>query len=282
MSIRRWSMPSVAGLVVVLLAGTACGPGEPDRSTVHPAASAQPTASAPESVGPTATPSAAPSTRADAGGPEYLKRLPTFDPPPPPVKMQLPAGTNAAWISRVVTDQKVAFLTIDDGWVKRPEALPLFQHAHVPVTLFLTINAVKDNPGYFRPLAAAGAVIEAHTLTHTGMVGKSYDWQKHEACGSADQLGAWYGRRPLLFRPPGGEKDATTLRAVHDCSMKAALFWKETVDKGVVRFQSGSTVQPGDIILMHFRDRFVDDFIAALQAIKNAGLTPALLEDYLL
>ena len=29
------------------------------------------------------------------------------------------------------------------------------------------------------------------------------------------------------------------------------------------------------------RPRFVDDFIAALQAIKAAGLTPALLSDYL-
>jgi len=32
---------------------------------------------------------------------------------------------------------------------------------------------------------------------------------------------------------------------------------------------------------MHLRPRFVDDFIAALQAVKNAGVTAALLEDYL-
>ena len=31
---------------------------------------------------------------------------------------------------------------------------------------------------------------------------------------------------------------------------------------------------------MHFRPAFPDDFIAALTAIKEAGLTPALLEDY--
>ena len=31
---------------------------------------------------------------------------------------------------------------------------------------------------------------------------------------------------------------------------------------------------------MHFRPAFPDDFIAALAAIKSAGLTPALLEDY--
>ena len=31
---------------------------------------------------------------------------------------------------------------------------------------------------------------------------------------------------------------------------------------------------------MHFRADFVDDYIGALRAIKNAGLVPALLEDY--
>ena len=31
------------------------------------------------------------------------------------------------------------------------------------MTLFLTINAIKDNPTYFNALRDAGAVIEAHT-----------------------------------------------------------------------------------------------------------------------
>jgi len=48
-----------------------------------------------------------------------------------------------------------------------------------------------------------------------------------------------------------------------------------------VHFQApATTVKRGDIILMHFRGEFVDDFVAALRAIKAAGLVPALLEDY--
>ena len=222
-----------------------------------------------------------PSTPTSPPSGDYLARVPKFGDRPPAKKVQLPEGTSAAWLTHIQTDQPVAFLTMDDGWVKRPEALAMFQKANIPVTLFLTINAIKDNPGYFQQLRGAGAVIEAHTLTHTKLKGKSYDFQKREICGSADQLGQLYGRRPVLFRPPFGEKDDTTLKVVHDCGMKAAFFWKETVDKGIVRYQTGNTIQRGDIILMHFRDRFVDDFIAALQAIKNAGLTPALLEDYI-
>ena len=47
-----------------------------------------------------------------------------------------------------------------------------------------------------------------------------------------------YDRRPVLFRPPFGTKDATTLRAAHDCGIKAAFMWKETVHKGKVRYQA--------------------------------------------
>ena len=194
--------------------------------------------------------------------------------------MRLPESGSAPWLTHITTDQPVAFVTIDDGWVKRPEALELLRRAGVPVTLFLTINAIRDNPAYFRRLQQAGAVIESPTITHTKLAGQSYDFQKREICGSTDQLADMYGRRPTLFRPPFGEKDPTTLAAAHDCGMKAVFFWKETVDQGIVRFQVGDRVQRGDILLLHFRDRFPDDFIAALKAIKSAGLIPARLEDY--
>ncbi|NJC63875.1 polysaccharide deacetylase family protein [Planosporangium flavigriseum] len=222
-----------------------------------------------------------PAARPGTGGADVLARIPAFPPAPPAVKIELPQGPTAAWLSRIPTTQKVAFITIDDGWTKQPEAISLIRAAHVPVTLFLTMNAIRSDPGYFKELQAAGAVIEAHTITHADLRGKSPDFQRREICGSADQLSAIYGRRPVLFRPPFGNKDPMTLQVTHECGMRAAFFWKETVDKGVVRFQEGHTVLPGDIILMHFRPAFADDFLAALQAIHDAGLTPALLEDYI-
>lgn len=210
-----------------------------------------------------------------------LSDIPAFPPAPAAIPVQPTPGPSAPFLARIPTRQRVAFLTIDDGFVKTAEAPKLIAAAHIPVTLFLTVNAVRDNPAYFAAMQANGAVIEAHTITHTELRGRSYAVQRREICGSADKLGQWYHRRPVLFRPPFGDKDATTLRVVHECGMNAALFWKETVDKGKVRYQEGHTVQPGDIILMHFRPAFVKDFLAALQAIHRAGLTPALLEDYL-
>jgi peptidoglycan/xylan/chitin deacetylase (PgdA/CDA1 family) len=296
--VTRFATTVLVSLICLAgLAGTAgCGPGGGTRARwangggrdqrSDPAAApdgddAPGADGSPAAPGTQGSPSPGASGAPSPAGTDYLARVPAFGPRPPAERVHLPeSGGGVPFLSRVPTDQPVAFLTIDDGWVKRPEALPLLQRAGVPVTLFLTINAIKDDPQYFAKLRDAGAVIEAHTLTHTNLKGKPYGFQKHEICGSADQLGQLYGRRPLLFRPPFGEKDQTTLKAVHDCKLHAAFFWKETIDKGIVRYQEGHQINRGDIILMHFRDRFVDDFIAALQAIKAAGLTPALLEDY--
>lgn len=209
-----------------------------------------------------------------------LADVPKFPPPPPPEPIVLPPGGEVPFLLRVPVTKPVAFLTIDDGYLKPAEAEKLLAAAHIPVTLFLTTDAIKDNVPFFDRLRAYGAVIEAHTITHPELRGRPRAFQQHEICEGADRLGQWYGRRPVLFRPPFGDKDRTTLSVAHGCGLKAAFMWKETVDKGIVRYQEGNTVKPGDIILMHFRPAFVKDFLAALQAIHRAGLTPARLEDY--
>ncbi|MER7004283.1 polysaccharide deacetylase family protein [Dactylosporangium sp. NPDC000555] len=267
-----WSRHRALGaLLVVCALLTGCGAKAPERAA--PSAAATPGAPA------MASGSAA------AGGSglsaAQMARIPHFPPAPAPQPVTVPAGPSAGWYSAIPTGQPVAFITIDDGWTKVPEAEALLKAAHVPVTLFLEINAIKSDPGYFTRLEQDGAVIEAHTISHPELKGKSYDVQRHEICGGADELAKLYGRRPVLFRPPFGDKDATTLKVVHDCGMKAAFFWKETTDKGIVRYQEGQAVKPGDILLMHFRPAFVEDFLAVLQAISNAGLTPARLEDYI-
>jgi peptidoglycan/xylan/chitin deacetylase (PgdA/CDA1 family) len=209
-----------------------------------------------------------------------LSDVPQFGPRPAPEPIVLPPGDEVPFLSRVPVTQKVAFLTIDDGFLKNPEAPKLFAAAGIPVTLFLTTDAIQDNVPFFDRLRNYGAVIEAHTISHPELAGKSESFQRQQICAGADRLGQWYGRRPVLFRPPFGDKNSTTLRVAKSCGIKAAFMWKETIDKGKVRYQEGRTIQPGDIILMHFRPAFVKDFLAALRAIHKAGLTPALLEDY--
>jgi peptidoglycan/xylan/chitin deacetylase (PgdA/CDA1 family) len=214
----------------------------------------------------------------------WLSRIPSFPAAPAPQAMQLShkAG-RASWNSRIPTDHPVAFLTIDDGVTKAPDALALMRAAHIRATLFLTINDISDNRDYLSQLQSAGAVIEAHTISHPDLIKLSYSQQRYEICHGADLLGQWYGRRPMLFRPPYGDENDDTLAAGASCGLGDAFFWKETVTNGTVNYQTSlHRVQPGDIILLHFRTTFDEDFVAALRAIHDSGLTPALLEDYVI
>ncbi|MFI7540494.1 polysaccharide deacetylase family protein [Actinoplanes sp. NPDC049599] len=277
---RRALTTAVAALLVLPLA--ACSP--PTDPPSPPGASASTSVSP---AGSPATPTehrAAPVSRPTPpvkGKGWTSDDIPVFPPAPPAQPIVLPKSAGVPYLSRIPTRQPVAFITIDDGYLKSPEAPKLLAAAGVPVTLFLTTDAIRDDEPYFERLRQHGAVIEAHTITHTELRGRPYARQRHEICGSADRLGARYQRRPVLFRPPFGTKDATTLRAARDCGIKAAFMWTETVHKGKVRYQQGRRVKPGDIILMHFRPAFVKDFLAALRAIHRAGLTPALLEEYI-
>jgi peptidoglycan/xylan/chitin deacetylase (PgdA/CDA1 family) len=212
----------------------------------------------------------------------FLSRVPVFPPAPVPEAITLPTGPYAPIYHRLPVTQPVAFLTMDDGLVRLPQAVPLMRAAHIPFTMFLIAPVAAADPPFFRQLEDAGGVVEDHTVTHPILRGRSYASQRNEICGAVPTLARTFGRQPEFFRPPYGDYDQTTLKAVHDCGLKAAFHWSETVNYGRVNYQTSvHRVRPGDIILMHFRPAFVQDVLAALTAIQDAGLTPALLEDYL-
>ncbi|TQJ21182.1 peptidoglycan/xylan/chitin deacetylase (PgdA/CDA1 family) [Micromonospora sp. A202] len=265
-------------LALLVLSACTAGPALHVRriATDQPALSASPAA-------PSTSTSPSPTTKPAPGSLDwYVSQVPTFPEAPPPQPVPLPETGAAQFWHRLPTDQRVAFITIDDGGLARPpEVAEFIWRAHIPVTMFLNSPAAEEHDVYFRQIIVAGGVVENHTITHNSLAGRSYDRQRHEICGAADKLEALFGKRPTLFRPPFGEHDTTTLRAAHDCGAKAVFHWTETVHEGKVRYQTPERlVQPGDVLLMHFRPALMDDLLAALKAIHRAGLTPALLEDY--
>jgi hypothetical protein len=63
--------------------------------------------------------------------------------------------------------------------------------------------------------------------------------------------------------------------------MRAAVLWSAAVNDGVVQFQAGNKLRPGDIVLMHFRKTFTADYTAFVQQAKKDGLIPVPLPDFL-
>jgi peptidoglycan/xylan/chitin deacetylase (PgdA/CDA1 family) len=184
-------------------------------------------------------------------------------------------------ISRIPVQDKVVFITIDDGWEKDADFIRLVREERVPVTLFLANMAVKKNYGYFRELQQAGALIEDHTMTHPYLPRLSYARQKQEICDAATVYGTQYGTRPTLFRAPYGVTDHDTLRAARDCGIKAIFFWREVVSNGRIAYQVPGGLHPGDILLVHFNPNMTADFRRMLRTIRRQGFTPAAVRDRL-
>jgi peptidoglycan/xylan/chitin deacetylase (PgdA/CDA1 family) len=245
--------------VLALLALAACSP--PTSSTPVPVVSA-----------PNPAPAAAPP--------------PAFTPPYPygVVQQKAPpvAGGVVPVVKRIPTDKPYVFITMDDGAVKDPAALRLIKESGGHPVLFLNQKYVQGHEPYFKAiLDSTGAVLGDHTVNHPNLRGKPFELQRKEICEDADDLQRSLGQRPTLFRPPYGNYDETTLKAAASCGMRALVMWTASVNNGHVQFQGGDKLRPGDIVLMHFRKTFTEDYTAFVDQAKKDGLTPVPLADFL-
>lgn len=182
---------------------------------------------------------------------------------------------------RLKTTQPVVFLTIDDGAIKGDDFMNYLKQKHLVASLFLADAFISDNPGYFKTFADNGMPIEDHTLSHNLQFYKQpLAYQQQEICGMADEIHQTYGRRPTLFRPPGGAFTSVTQQAAANCQMRAIVHWHAKVNGGAMQYQDGDGLQPGDIVLMHFRTDFKADVDAFVKELDRQKLHTELLEDW--
>ncbi len=182
---------------------------------------------------------------------------------------------------RINTTQPVVFLTIDDGYIKEPEAIKFMKDHNIVASLFLNDSKVSDNYDYFRTLQSNGSVVENHTVNHPNLTKLSYTHQKKEICDNADRFATAFGSRPKLFRPPFGSFNENTRRAAAACGMTALVHWHAKANNGSMQYQQSDKLKPGDIVLMHFHKEFVADIQAFYNAAQKEGLKTVLLEDWI-
>jgi len=84
-------------------------------------------------------------------------------------------------------------------------------------------------------------------------------------------------------REPGVGAGCSVSRAAsRSCGIDAVISGNDIVANAVVSFSDpAGRIDPGDIVVMHFDSNFPINFVTALRAVKAAGLTPALLENWI-
>ncbi|WP_241562008.1 polysaccharide deacetylase family protein [Streptomyces hoynatensis] len=193
----------------------------------------------------------------------------------PPVLVQVP------------TEEKVVFLTIDDGAEKDPELLRMLRELDVPFTGFLSDEVARADYGYFRKAHREGAGMQNHTVNHRELTALSYAEQRAEICRQQDNLEREIGERPTLFRPPYGAYNRDTLRAAASCGIEVVPLWAEEAFPDRIDWGRGDRrLHPGDIILTHFRGEaewqasMPDMVRRLLRTVTEQGFAVARLEDY--
>ncbi|MFE6505752.1 polysaccharide deacetylase family protein [Kitasatospora sp. NPDC057738] len=191
-------------------------------------------------------------------------------------------------VYRVPTDDKVVFLTVDDGAEKDPEFSRMAEELGIPLSTYVSDYLARENYGYFRDLHAHGVEINNHTINHRNLKVLDYETQRQEICNQQDQLEQQIGVRPRLFRPPYGEYNDDTLRAAASCGVEAVPLWNEEAFPDHMEWRyDDQQLHPGDIILTHFRGTDIwkasmpDLLRKVVNDVTAQGFALARLDDYL-
>ncbi|WP_455770960.1 polysaccharide deacetylase family protein [Streptomyces erythrochromogenes] len=259
------------------------------KTTQEPSQTPSASASAPVS-----SPAPAPGGASDEAYKKWGLTAPVQYAPKPAQKPQLPeaAPGKVPVIDRIPlpAGEKIVFLTFDDGAEKDPEFLKMAADLKLPISMFLTDSVASSDYGHFEKLRDNGSAstVNNHTLTHPNLRTLSFEAQKKEICGQQDKLEKRFGQRPPLFRPPFGNYNDDTLRAASECGVSSILLWRVSMQINNFQYAQGSALQPGDIVLAHFRGPSelkgateIQMTTRMLQRIQEQGYKIGRLEDYL-
>jgi len=164
-------------------------------------------------------------------------------------------------------------LTFDDGpGPYTPMVLSVLEHYKVHATFFVIGQMLRYFGASTKRAIEDGDVIGDHTETHPMMASLSRHDQHEQLFEQLARIELLGGRRPVLFRPPYGSFNATTLSQLKSLHLLMVLWSVDTEDykqPGVSAIVESALAgaHPGAIILMHDAGGTREQTVAALPLI---------------
>ncbi len=154
--------------------------------------------------------------------------------------------------------EKKLLLTFDDG-PHPASTLGLLKILHdegVPATFFVIGKMVEKRPDLLRAIQKAGQTIANHTFSHVTMIRLPEDEQRTEYRANNDIVRKITGQGMTFCRPPGGDYDASTIRAAQAEGLTTVLWTDDPGDfanpgDGIVLDRSLKRLSNGGVILLH-------------------------------
>lgn len=172
---------------------------------------------------------------------DYLKRRPTLQ-----------------TVSKVQTNEKVVYLTFDDGPLPGPtdEVLNILEQEQVKATFFLVGSRVDEAPFLAQDIKNRGHDIGNHTYYHPNLTWLSPDQIRAEILATNWTIERHTGVKPVFGRAPGGNVSKTVNSALLEAGLISTLW---TINPGDLGGASKSHItnlsiaqaKPGAVILLH-------------------------------
>lgn len=149
-------------------------------------------------------------------------------------------------------------LTFDDGphTAYTPQLLAILSKYHVHATFFVVGERAEQAPDLVREEVAEGNEVGNHTYHHVNLTKVSPEQAATEIKACGEVLHAILGRSPHLFRPPGGDYNATVAMDAEALGYTTILWtddpgdFKRPAEKLLVQ-RTIKNVSPGAVILLH-------------------------------
>jgi len=202
----------------------------------------------------------------------------------PPAKVRHPLPTV---VYNIDTSDRVFFITIDDGTKKQRALADYVTRNKIPVTSFVTADAIDNRWSYFANVSAFDSV-QNHSMTHKPLGRDSTD-REYEICRTQRLYANRFGVRPWLLRPPYGDgwfsrryAAPEIKRVAATCGVRYIVLWNIVVLKdGRVLFVKELKFKPGDIVLLHFEGDIKANVQRIIELYARHGIKPAPLSQYL-
>ncbi|WP_336789034.1 polysaccharide deacetylase family protein [Paenibacillus sp. MMO-177] len=177
-------------------------------------------------------------------------------------------------IWEVPGENKRIALTFDDGpYPKTTEPiLDLLKEYHAKATFFVVGNRVESFPETIKREIAEGHEVANHTFNHYFLQKKNYATVQNEIMKTEQALEKVTGKKPLLFRPPGGFYNDQMLAIAKKNGYTTVLWsWHQDTNDwrspGVQKIVNKvlNNARNGDIILLH---DYVPRSVQTVEALK--------------
>ena len=209
-----------------------------------------------------------------ASGASSAAATPPVTPPTSQASSVLPVPV----VYRVKTSDPVVFITIDDGFTRSARAKTMLED--IVHSNFVLRAPLLQDPSFWKQERDRGVSFGNHTARHPNLKRLSQRAQQREICAGRDVVKSVVGVTPVLFRPPGGNWNNSTLLAARECNMSHLVLWNVVVSGSSISTW-GTPIKRGDIILLHYRHDLDVSLRVLQKELDRLHLHPADLEQYL-